>query len=209
MTTFSTEQILQSSTGSLIKPPAEFWARVAKVEPKLSQPKEDGSGGGKAFLQVTWQVLDGEYEGLDAVKTYWLSINKRQDGAPSAKSLLELLMDCKAIGHPFPANHEFKETPTLDDATAIGKIVAAAFKPAVTPRFRLKAVYEAVREQVGGRWVDARDENGELKKRVKFVVLPAAPSAGVATANVAAAPPQPAATPSAGAPAPVDPLSLV
>lgn len=159
-----------SSFGDLIPIGVEFDAKAVAIEAKKTQVKDDGTGGGKHFLSVKFRIIDGEYEGIDFSNTYWLGITKSEkNGKLYGKDVSKLQAEMDAIKKPLPRDTPFpmKGDETEEDMKRIGKLLFERLSPQVTPRIRFKSVGEKqqVKDANTGKWVDALDDEGKVKKR--------------------------------------------
>lgn len=164
-----------SEFGDLIPAGVTTICRASKIEAKLS--KQD-----KPMIELTWSVLDGEYEGLDQKQWFPLGITRGKNGKFYGRGVQELRKLCIDIGKPL-GKVDFKLNPTLADAQATAKLLFERLKPTITPRVKLQTVSE--KNQVkndAGQYVDELDETGKPKMRVKTIVvgLPSAPVQQVA-----------------------------
>lgn len=169
-----------------VVPVGTYIARLSKLDAKNSKDKADGTPG-RPMLELTWEILTGEYEGMN-LKQWWpLTITKTKNGTFMARGISELKAACAAVGKALPKNTPFQTTPTLKDAQTIAKLVAERLKPSAAPRVRLQVILEDEVEQKisGGPWTKKVDEEGNVVRREKTVVLgvdtkPAAPPAAKA-----------------------------
>jgi len=173
-----------SAFGDLIPPGIEFVAKATKIDAKSTKANEDGTGGGKPYLSISFSILNGDHEGLEATKAYFLSITKSgKNGKLYGKGVSELCSDLNAIGKPLPKDYPFKMAPTLADVQALSKLVAERVKPSVTPRIKFKTVAEGVQKKVkdvngNDAWVDDFNDDGTKKTRTKYLII----GAGAASA---------------------------
>jgi hypothetical protein len=164
-----------SVNGELIPAGVKFAAKATAISAKVTDPKDgDPTSGGKHYLSVSFRVIDGDYEGIDITKTFWLGLTRSaKNGKLYGESVKELQAMCDAIGLPLPAETEFplKGDETAADMKRIGQLLFDRINPNRTPRITFESV--AKRQQAkndAGKWVDAFDDEGKPKFRTEYYV---------------------------------------
>ena len=151
--------------------PGNYIARLTKLEAK-SKDSDDKMN----WVAATYEILEGEAEGLSISQMLFLKVTKSpKNGKFYARGIFEAQETAKNWGSPLPdfSLEEFMGGVSVAGAQLIQKLLAASFKKAGSPKLKIRVVAEKVqaKNERTQKWEDAQNDDGTQKFRNKVVVL--------------------------------------